>query len=263
MNPRDVSFENPPINEVVISTYFDPQLSDMRSEHIGLFWERIRDEFPEVRQQPPVGIAQELSEKEPFPMPRYWFIADDEINLIQIQKSAFMFNWRRRSREYPRFHRNIKPIFDRYFSLFSEFVRTEINIAEPSVALCELTYINVLEHCEFWSGPQETNRVIPSFSIVDPGISVLGSPNFNCSYAYIVATDLQIHINMRSVVSATQESVPVLIFEIKAVGPMEQQSKLGTDEWFERAHSEIISCFLKMTNQEIQDRYWHPKEDVA
>ena len=91
----------------------------------------------------------------------------------------------------------------------------------------------------------------------------MGSPNFNCNYAYIVATDLQININIRSVVSATQESVPVLIFEIKAVGPMGQLSKQGTDEWFERAHSKVISCFLEMTNQEIQDRYWHPKEDVV
>ncbi len=263
MKPRDITFENPPINEVVLSTYFNPQLSEMRSEHIGLFWKRIKDEFPEVRQQPPVGIAPELNESEPFPMPRFWFIAVDEINLIQIQKSAFMFNWRRRDREYPRFHENIKPTFDRIYSLFSKFVRTEINIAEPSIELCELNYINVLEHNEFWAGPQETKKVIPSFSIVNPGISSLGSPVFNCNFAYIVAADLQVNVNIRSGVRAAQEDVPVLIFEIKAVGRVGQLAKPGTDEWFERAHDAIISCFVGMTSQEIQDRLWHLKEDVV
>ena len=262
MKPQNLAFENPPINEVVISTYLNPPISDLRSEHIGLFWQRIKDEFPVVRQQPPVGIRPELSDKEPFPMPRYWFIADDEVNLIQIQKNAFMFNWRRRDHEYPRFHGNIKPAFDHYYSLFSEFIRREIGIAEPSIELCELNYINALEHCEFWAGPQETKTVIPSFSIVAPGINVLGSPDFNCNYAYVVTTDLQININIRSGVKAQQRNVPVLIFEIKAVGRMDQIAEPGTDEWFERAHNAVISCFLGITNQEIQDRFWHPKEDV-
>ena len=263
MASQSIVFENPPINEVVISTYFNPLLSDLRSEHIGLFWEKIRNEFPVVRQQLPVGIIRpEVSANEPFQMPRYWFIADDEITLIQIQKNAFIFNWRRIDDEYPRFYRNIKPTFDKYYGLFSEFVRTELNTAEPTIGLCELNYVNALERCEFWSGPQETATIIPSFSILEPGINFSDSPDFNCNYAYRITTDLQLNINIRNVVKDQQQNELVLIFEIKASGRVGQIAKSGTDEWFERAHNAIIECFVGMTSPDIQKRYWKPMEEI-
>ena len=256
MKPQTIAFENPPINEVVVSTYFNPPLSDLRSEHIGLFWEKIKNEFPVVRQQPPVGIGPEVSANEPFPMPRYWFIADSGINLLQVQKNAFMFNWRRRDDEYPRFHRNIKPTFDRYYGLFSEFIRTETNIADLTVDLCELVYINALDRCEYWTGPQDTTKIIPSFSILAPGIDASESPEFNCNFAYRISTDLQLNIGIRIGIRAQQQDSPVLVFEIKASGRVGQIAKPGTDEWFERAHDAIIKCFLDMTSRNIQNRFW-------
>ena len=261
-----ITFENPPINEVVVSTYFTPQLSDFRSEHVGLFWEKIREEFPVARQQPPTASLMasglDVNADELFPMPRYWFIADDDISLIQIQKDAFMFNWRRRDDAYPRFHRDIKPTFDRYYGLFSEFVREEVQIEAPSIDLCELTYINALERCEFWEGPQDTTKVIPSFPILSPGISVLGSPEFHCNYHYRIEADLQLNIGIRSGIMAQQMDAPVLIFEIRASARLGQVTKSEADEWFERAHDCIIRCFAGMTDQDIQRSYWELQEEM-
>ncbi len=257
MKSQIITFENPPVNEVVISTYFNPPLSDFRNEHIGLFWERIRGEFPIVRQQFPVGIGLEFAADEPSPMPRYWFIAGNDINLIQIQKNAFIFNWRRRNKDYPRFHRQIKPTFDKYYGLFSEFIRTEIKTVEEfTVDLCELTYINALERCEVWSGPQDTAKVIPSFSILETDINAYGLPEFNCNYAYKIATDLQLNIGIRTATKAQQPEVPVLIFEIKASGRLGKVGKPATDEWFERAHDDIKRCFVSVTSPDIQINYW-------
>ena len=258
---QSIAFENPPVNEVVVSTYFNPPLSDLRSEHIGLFWGKIKGDFPVVRQQRPVGIGPDVNADGPFPMPRYWLIADDEINLIQIQKNAFMFNWRRRDDAYPRFHKDIKPTFDKYYGLFSEFIRTEINITNPTVDLCELVYINTLECCEYWTGPQDTTKVIPSFSILTPDIDASESLGFICNYGYQATTDLQLNIGIRSGVRSQQQNAPVLIFEIKASGRLAQVAKPGTDEWFERAHDAIIRCFLSITSRDIQNRLWKPVEE--
>ncbi len=257
MKSQIIAFENPPVDEVVVSTYFSPPL-DLGSEHIGLFWGKIRDEFPVVRQQPPVEIGQVVTANDRFQMPRYWFVAGNDINLIQIQKNAFMFNWRRREKEYPGFHRNIKPTFDKYYGLFSEFIRTEIRIAEPAVDLCELTYVNSLEPCEFWTGPQDTASVIPSFSILTPDIDFSGSLGFNCNYAYKIAADLQISIGIRVGPKVQQPEVPVLMFQIKASGRVGKIAKPGTDEWFERAHDAISRCFVSMTSPDIQNRFWKP-----
>jgi uncharacterized protein (TIGR04255 family) len=261
-----VVFKNPPINEVVVSTYFNSQLSDFRSEHVGLFWEKIREKFPVARQQPPtaslVAAGLDVNDDELFPMPRYWFIADDDISLIQIQKNAFMYNWRRREDVYPRFYRDIKPTFDRYYGLFSEFIRAEIQKEELAIDLCELTYINALERCPFWGGPQDTEKVIPSFPILSPGIDVLGPPEFNCNYGYRIETDLQLSISIRSGVMAQKADAPVLIFEIRASARLGQVTKSEADEWFERAHDSVVRCFVGMTDQDIQKRHWESMEEM-
>ena len=262
MSSPSIAFKNPPINEVVVSTHFSPPLSDLRSEHIGLFWAKIKRDFPVVKQHPPVGMGPDIFGSEPFPMPRYWFIADDEINLIQVQKNAFMFNWRHKDERYPRFYKNIKPAFDKYYGLFHEFIRTEINIAELTVDLCELTYINTLDSCEYWTGPQDTAKVIPLFSMLNPGIDASESLGFSCNFGYSLSSDLQLNIGIRSGFRTQQQDVPVLIFEIKTSGRLGQITKSEADEWFERAHDAIIKCFLNMTNTDIQDRFWKPMEEI-
>lgn len=257
-----IAFRNPPINEVVVSTYFNPPLTDLRSEHIGLFWEKIKQDFPVVSQHPPVGMSIDVFGGEPFPMPRYWFLANDEINIIQIQKNAFMFNWSRKDEKYPRFHKNIKPTFDKYYGRFNEFIRTETNISDLVLDLCELTYINTIEQCEYWTGPQDTAKVIPSFAMLSPDIAASEFLGFNTNFGYKVSSDLQINIGIRSGFRSEQQNMPVLIFEIKTSGRLGKIAKSEADEWFERAHDAIIECFLNMTSKNIQDRFWERIEEV-
>ena len=255
MGSQSIEFRYPPVSEVVVSTYFNPPLLDLRSEHIGLFWREIKEEFPVVRQQFPVGGPQPTAD-EPFPLPRYWFIADDEINLVQIQRNAFMFNWRRRDDAYPRFHADIKPNFDKYYGRFSEFIRTETSIEVPTVDRCELTYINVVERCDYWAGLQDAPKIIPSFSIPELAGAVATASEFDCRYAYQMLPDMQLNIGVRSGLRDQQSDSPVLMFEIRARGRLGQVTKSRADEWFERAHDRVVSCFLSLTNQEIQSRYW-------
>lgn len=266
---QSTAFKKPPVDEVVVSTYFNPPLSDLRSEHIGLFWGRIKERFPVVRQQPPVmsqpspaEMVPSINVDEPFPMPRYWIVSADETELIQIQKNAFMFNWRRRDDGYPRFHKHIKPEFDGYYGLFSEFVRTEIHRTEPLIDLCELTYINVLEPCEYWTGPQDTRKVIPGFSILAPDLAPSESAGFVCNYGYRVTNDLHLNIGICTGVRIRQPDVAVLMFEFKAGGRLGQVAKSGVDAWFERAHDAIFRCFLSLTSRDIQNRYWEPTETM-
>jgi hypothetical protein len=141
-----------------------------------------------------------------------------------------MFNWRRRDEDYPRFHRHIKTTFDKYYGLFSEFIRTEIKTVEDlAVDHCELTYVNALEPCEFWSGPQDTANDIPSVSILEPNINAYELPGFNCNYVYKIATDLQANIGIRAATMARQPEAPLLIFEIKASGRLGKVEKPATD----------------------------------
>ena len=261
-----IKFENPPISELVLATYFNPPIFDLKNEHIGLFWSKVRDQFPTVSQQAPVGGVEAFDSvgSEIFPMPRYWFVAEDEINLLQVQKNAFILNWRRRDAVYPHFHEHLKPTFDKYYSIFSDFVRQETDVAEIGIDLCELTYINTIQPCEYWSGPEDTSHVLPSFSVPAPGVETINSPSFNCTYAFIVTPDLQLRVTIRNAVSTAKPAKPeepVLIIGIGASGRLGQATKSEADPWFDRAHEAIIDCFVGMTNEEIQHKYWKPVEE--
>ncbi|NPD21735.1 TIGR04255 family protein [Alterinioella nitratireducens] len=260
-----VRFKNSPINELVIATYFNPPLFSLRSEHIGLFWSRIRNEFPAIEQQAPVGGAEAFEQisGEFFPMPRFWFVAEDKVNLIQLQKNAFMLNWRRRDAQYPHFAENLKPAFDKYYRIFEDFACEDVGIDKIEIDLCELTYINTIEACEYWEGPQDTSRVIPSFAMPDAGIEASGQPAFNCTFVYVPSKDLQLRVSIRNGESTARPATPVLVVEIKATGRLGQVGKSAADAWFERAHDAIIACFVGITSKEIQQKYWKPVEEEA
>lgn len=82
-----IDFERPPINEVAIGMQFAP-LINLRSEHVGVFWNRLRADFPTAQQVPPLGNIAQIP-PEIFPMPRFWFVSKDDATLIQIQKGGF------------------------------------------------------------------------------------------------------------------------------------------------------------------------------
>ena len=217
-----------------------------------------------MRQRPPTTMTLSLAsnggaeDTEFFPMPRYWFTAEDDINLIQVQKDAFMLNWRRRDADYPSFAR-IKPTFDRYYTVFSDFVCAEFDVA-LGIASCELTYVNTIEQSEFWSGSSETQRVINSFWVPDANLQSPGYPDFNCRYGYQLSGFLHINIAIRSGFVTQQPSAPVLIFEINATGRPERRTKSQADAWFDHSHDTILEIFLHLTNAEVQRHYWGYKE---
>ncbi len=262
-----VRFKNPPINELIIGVYFNPPIFPLRSEHIGLLWSRFRDDFPKVEQREPFFVgaldnpsAQITSNEFPF-MPRYWFVSEDEVNLIQIQKDAFLLNWRKREAEYPHFDERLKPCFVDYLSKFKKFLLEEFGMSDIEIGICELTYIDVIEPCDFWQGPQDTSRLIPSFVTPDFGIETGSATAFNCVYHHKAEPELQLRTSIQTGESTAEPKSPRLILEFKALGQPAIAEPLDIVRWYDRAHDAIIAQFLSMTDKQIQRTYWVPEEN--
>ena len=259
-----IYFENPPVDEVVVAVHFSPPLSDLRSEHIGLFWQRIRSDFPVIEQRLPTpagdALGPILTSIEPFPMPRFWFIAEDNARVIQVDKSTFVFNWQRGSEDYPGFNDCIKPTFDKYYEIFRDFVRDEFGIVAPDVRSYELAYTNIIEKSPPWCRLHDTAQVLPQFTIPYCGIDDSECVGFDCNYGYFVAVDLQINVAIRNVVAVQQPESTALMLEIKAVGSPQNTTKPGMDIWFKRAHDAVVQCFLSITDAGTQADYWGRKE---
>jgi uncharacterized protein (TIGR04255 family) len=250
-----IDFEKPPINEVSIGMHFAPVIN-LRAEHVGLFWNRVRADFPSAQQAPLVGGVVQIP-PELLPIPRFWFIAKDDATLIQLQKNLFLFNWRLRAADYPRFE-NVFDAFRKHRSTFIQFLKTELNTTKIEQVKYELTYVNLFEDVPYWSGFEDTQRVIPSFAPIDSGLKNAKAKDFNYTTIFQLAEDLSLNLAIRNGLNNTTNR-PVLALNLEATGTHARFEVEKADGWYPRAHAAISECFVAVTNRQIQKEYWIPK----
>jgi uncharacterized protein (TIGR04255 family) len=108
IRPADLpDFDEPPVVETVLSVQFDP-LTEMRTAHLGLFWNEFRTDFPKTAERPPLGrifeqfpetprtrLGLELQSYENPPVPRLCFVTAQGNEMIQVQSDRFIRNWRK------------------------------------------------------------------------------------------------------------------------------------------------------------------------
>src|SRR4051812_4830260 len=97
--PRLPSFRTPPVAEVVAGAIFDVSIPGFLIPHVGLFWQRIKNEFPETQHFmpliPPTGEPKWVDSSLGVPLPRVWFLSKTKQNIIQLQGDCFFYNWRK------------------------------------------------------------------------------------------------------------------------------------------------------------------------
>jgi len=260
-----LKFKNPPLSEVIVGLYFGAEVAPLRAEHVGVFWSTIRKDFPKIQQQPVLtippttavasGVFELAFPNELFPMPRYWLEGIDEAYLMQIQRDAFIFNWRKRGNDYPHFEA-VKTSFDRNYTRYIDFLNGEFKVPQQiPIAVAELTYVNVIDACDYWKGASDTKNVLPAFGLVSGAEDPSQTSNvvFNQVLVEQYGPDLTMRTTVRSGFKGTS---PVLTFELRCTGRQTDSAKSAVDQWYERAHTLIGKCFLKITNPEIQRAHW-------
>jgi uncharacterized protein (TIGR04255 family) len=268
-----VKFRNPPIHELRIGVYFSREIEALHAEHIALFWSIRRSEFPTIKQEPLVTLPLPLpllqrslvvgfpAPGEIFPSPRFRLESADGGTVVQIQRNAFLFNWRKRGDRYPHFD-VVKKSFDRNIGLFDEFLKKELSTSIPQIQFTELNYINLIEQNEYWQGPPDTKRILPRFRLPVDETTALGPVDFNLTAIQRLSQDVSVTIGVRSGGRSTPTGVkPALVFEFRAIGSLGTATKVEADAWFEKAHETVGECFVTTTSPEIQAQYWEPITD--
>ena len=261
-----IRLSNPPVTEVVLTTYFDPILRSLKNEHVGRFWSTIELDFPRVEQKPPLSISNDQSDglvspDEIFPMPRYWFISKDSSEVIQIHKQAFTYNWRNFSdNAYPGFHERVMPAFDKYSQAFINFLRDHTGENEPQVNKCELTYVNTVEQCEYWTGPDDTSTVVPSFSTIEQIGREGPSNDFSHMYRYECSSKDEVQIAIRSARQRSNPDITALILQLEFTSDTLNRTRDEAVTWFPGAHRQISEIFAGITNPRIRQQYWGSNE---
>lgn len=165
-------FTNPPVVEVALSVQY-ASLERLRVAQIGQLWGEFKDRFPKTEEHAPLAAAWEkfepaalprvgikLETSDVPPVPRVWFVNDEETELIQVQQDRFAHNWRKRgeSDEYPRYER-IRKSFKSELEKFRQFLSRD-NIGEITPDQAEVTYVNHITPNEAWQNHGQVGEVV-------------------------------------------------------------------------------------------------------
>lgn len=138
------SYKSPPLEEVGFGCQFK-NLENWRIPHTGGLWAKLSDKYPKIEHATPLLNAENWVATDTttgFPLPRVWFINENESRLVQFQLDRFNYNWRKRdgAPEYPRYPEILKSYSENLGVLAMYASQMNIGPIEPHTY--ELSYIN-------------------------------------------------------------------------------------------------------------------------
>jgi uncharacterized protein (TIGR04255 family) len=257
-----VRFERPPVVEVLCGVLFGA-LTGLRTAHIGVFWERIRQEFPSVDEAPPLSTVIETQDVSPSleiavglvpALPRTWFLTEDGHRLVQLQRDRFVYNWRRKSPDdgdYPSYDTVIVD-FERLWGLFGEFVARE-KLGDLVARQLELAYVNIIPDDRIPEG----NPVFVDQARDLSRTRFLPDPeSFEWRTSYRLPEDSgRLHV----LISTAREVVtgaPLKKLDMIARGINDAGSSGEMRTWFDLAHEWIVLGFADVTTSSMQTNVW-------
>lgn len=231
-----------------------PSLDGLLAPHLGLFWERVRSDYPNCKENVPLGQQFEgfddgaspevsLSIGALPPLPRIFFEDKTGQWLIQLQRDRFIHNWRVAGlAPYPRYA-SVKSMFLSRWNDFSQFCEQHA-LGSVQVNQLELTYLN---HIIPWKDGQDIGDVFPDFRWKGsvPKVPAPDVCRVNCSF-----TDAKNKRRLRTKISPARNAKgeAILVFELSVRGfPV-----VATNDWFDDAREWIVTTFTTMTSPE-----WH------
>ena len=264
-------YTNPPVIEVVGGIGFAP-IQRFKAVHLGLLWERFRDQFPRVEEHPPIAMPLEILTPSAAPvaevqfvdtppLPRVWFLDETGNGIVQVQRDALLHNWRKLKADdtYPRYSVVIGELQD-HFSRLLKFV-DEQKLGTILPLQYELNYINHIFPGEHWRQGDALNSIFPDFQWRQDRHRFLpmGYEAAHWKTAVRLPDDVgRLHITIQTAFKRTEGS-PLLVLEMKARGMARDQSFDSIWKWFDVAHEWIVRGFADLTDKTLQQRLWGAK----
>ncbi len=258
-------YQAPPVIETVLGVQFKP-LNTFLIPHFGLFWEKIRSEYPKFEVKPPLASVIEGFEREKnpkkgptfsivqgIPVLRCWFKDVTENQLIQVQNDRFIINWRQQTGEerYPHYHK-IQPKFIAEWEKFCEFLKSE-EIGSPEIVQCEMTYVNHFELKREIENIGNISKVLSFWSdLVSPGpLTTPESVNFSIRYR-MPEEKGRLYVSLDPKVRF-RDGKEVLQLNLTARGNPGSSELEKICEWFGLGHEWIVQGFTQLTTTTMHE----------
>ncbi len=251
------SFENPPVIETVLSVQFEA-LQAFSTVHFGLFWEKVRNRFPETKDHPALPPTIERQQDstlaarirfeamDSFTPQRLWLLNKKNTEMVQLQNDRFIKNWRcTDGNKYPRYAASIKPAFESDYAEFIRFVADQ-GLGEIKINQCEVTYVNHIVAGEGWNDLDEVAKI---FSIWKQA-EIVEFPGQAEDYAWRSRYPIfdsknewvgRLHADIQPALSIN-DNKPMYVMTLTARG------MCGNDfDFFDIGHEAIVKSFKNLT----------------
>ena len=258
-----VKFDQPPVVEVVIGVMFR-ELDQMRAPHLGVFWSKLREQFPVTEERPALDPLIELMDPQApirmeflstLPLPRIWLIAQDGRSLLQIQRDRFLYNWKRvdATDSYPTYGQVIAK-FEEHWRQFCRFVRDE-SLGNIEFRQFELTYVNHIRRESGLDISGEYGLLVDHVRKNTPERFLPTPEGFDWRTVYRFPENAgRLHILARSLITPDRERFVQL--DMTARGIPSDRTDIGRRAWFDLAHEWITHGFADATSHETQLLGW-------
>jgi uncharacterized protein (TIGR04255 family) len=248
-------FDNPPIVEKLMGIYFEP-LQQWSIPHFGLFWQEIKENFPRFSTQPSLLIPEP-----PFSgfqtainledLVRCWFHHESELELIQVQRNSFIYNWQQPAihKEYP-YHQRIRPEFESAWRKFSNFL-TKNKIDEPIIKYCEITYIDHLEKGREWENLSDLPNIIKCWSGLSGELLNFPPDLVTVQMVYSLPTiDGNLTILLQPAIRSV-DSKEIIQITMRVTGTPASQNIDDILSWFDIGRDCILKSFIDLTTNKM------------
>lgn len=256
------NYDKPPVNEVVLGVQFDT-LENYSALHPGLYWQNIRDSYPNFSAHPPLAKTTETFGEpinfEPVlkaeiydkpPIPRCWFIDESGNRLIQLQSERFLYNWKKVTgkEDYPQYE-NIFPEFEKQWESFLDFAEKEA-LGPLKLNHWEVTYVNYIYQGEGWSDFGDLPKIFPFLSNDKLADNLTTPEKINLTIAYSYPDKLaRLHIDLATAYKRPTGDL-LLQFKLTARGQLASNDNQALYECLNFGHETIVENFDNLTSDE-------------
>jgi uncharacterized protein (TIGR04255 family) len=256
-------YAKPPVVEVVISVQFDEMA--VTPIHFGLFWEHVRERYPRTEFHPPLGSVVELfgtqgaqraslEIESGFPLARGWYLSEDGLRLVQLQRDRFILNWRKLDTDasYPSYDA-LRELFERELSVFLDFA-SEMQLGDFEPTQCELTYVNHIFAGQQWKTLGDLSDVVSVWSGRTADASLPDPEDVRLAWQYRFDERGKplgrLHVKVQSAFR-TSDRLPVIVLQLLGRGAPVGSGVEGVLAFADRAHEWIVRGFTALTTERM------------
>ncbi len=263
-------FDLPPVIETLLGVQFQ-RLEKWGTPHFGLFWQRIRDEYPQFEVQAPLqqqverfgaedvapkSLSLRLQQEPPL---RCWFLNPTGGRLLQLQNGHFIHNWRLASEQdtYPRYDLTIRPQFETEWRRFCEFLASE-QIPEPKITQSEVTYVNLIPRGQGWESAEDLPKVFPCWAGACSGDFLPTSESVVLHANYVLPNQRgRLHIEAGQAIRS-DDAQECLQLKLTVRGRPASNSLPDLMDWFDLGREWVVRGFTDFTSAPMH-KLWKRK----